>query len=362
MASIDCYGAGQARRVFPRTTPKHTMSCVQPGPSGCEHDAPPPHFAAMLRYHRQLLSDAHRTESFGRAVGEIVRPGDVVLDLGSGSGILALIAARVGARRVYAVEWGDIVGVARAVAARNGFSDRIEFIEAASEEVELPEPVDVITAEILGSFGLEENVLTFLPDMRDRFLKPGGVIVPSALRTFLALVEATDLYARVVEFWSEDLWGFDFTAAREVAASQEYLFEEDTFEMLARAQPFYECETKAMTREVVGRELSFEVNRPGVCHGLVGWFEAEVSPSVELVSGPETECFTWRPAFFPLSTPVAVGAEDSISVFMEAIPWGPEVVWNWEVTVHREGQQLFSSSQTSASGLLVRERRAGGGS
>ena len=64
----------------------------------------------MLRYHRQLLSDAHRTESFGRAVAEVVRPGDVVLDLGSGSGILALIAARLGARQVYAVEWGDIVG------------------------------------------------------------------------------------------------------------------------------------------------------------------------------------------------------------------------------------------------------------
>ena len=316
----------------------------------------------MLRYHRQLLSDAHRTESFGRAVAEVVRPGDVVLDLGSGSGILALIAARLGARQVYAVEWGDIVGVARAVAARNGLSDRIEFFNAPSAEVELPEPVDVITAEILGSFGLEENVLTFLPDARDRFLKPGGVIVPGAVRTFLAPAEATDLYGKVVEFWSEDLWGFDFTAARQVAASQEYLFEEDTFEMLAPPQSFYSSETATMTREVVGKEVAFPVDRPGVCHGLVGWFEADVSPSVALASGPDTECFTWRPAFFPLSTSVLVEADDSITVFMEAIPWGPEVVWNWEVEVHRRSQRLYSSSQTSASGLLVRERWGGGGS
>ena len=252
--------------------------------------------------------------------------------------------------------------MARAVAARNGLSDRIEFFNAPSAEVELPEPVDVITAEILGSFGLEENVLTFLPDARDRFLKPGGVIVPGAVRTFLAPAEATDLYGKVVEFWSEDLWGFDFTAARQVAASQEYLFEEDTFEMLAPPQSFYSSETATMTREVVGKEVSFPVDRPGVCHGLVGWFEADVSPSVALASGPDTECFTWRPAFFPLSTSVLVEADDSITVFMEAIPWGPEVVWNWEVEVHRRSQRLYSSSQTSASGLLVRERWGGGGS
>ncbi len=72
-----------APRVFPDTGPKRTMCSVQRWPFGCAHDPTPRTSRPMLRYHRQLLSDAHRTESFGRAVAEVVRPGDVVLDLGA---------------------------------------------------------------------------------------------------------------------------------------------------------------------------------------------------------------------------------------------------------------------------------------
>src|SRR5262245_66163182 len=94
--------------------------------------------------HRQYLADDVRVNAFRRAVEETVRPGDTVLDLGSGTGILGLFACAAGARRVYAVEETGLVELAREVARANGFADRITFLQRFSRHAELPERVDVV--------------------------------------------------------------------------------------------------------------------------------------------------------------------------------------------------------------------------
>src|SRR5436309_9370770 len=166
----------------------------------------------VLDEHREYLADAVRVSAFRQAIEEVVTPGDVVLDLGAGTGILGLMACRVGAKRVYAVDEGPIIGLAREIAWANGFQDRINHIKGLSTRVELPERVDVVLADQIGRFGLESGILEYFADARARFLKPGGVMVPGELALVVAPVECRELSERV-EFWGRGPAGYDFRPA-----------------------------------------------------------------------------------------------------------------------------------------------------
>ena len=143
----------------------------------------------MQRYsaagHGAMVADRARVEGYARAIERAVRPGDAVLEIGTGTGLFAVLACRAGARRVYAIETDDIVEVARANAAANGVADRIEFFHAMSTEVELPERVAVIVSDLRGVLPLYEGHLESVIDARARFLAPGGRLVPRRDRLFL---------------------------------------------------------------------------------------------------------------------------------------------------------------------------------
>ena len=113
-------------------------------------------YYSHLAVHRLMLRDDVRTRAFRDALRAVVRPGDVVLDVGAGTGILCLFAAQAGAARVYAVERTSIARTARALVARNGFSDRIHILNDDIERVSLPERVDVIVSEWLGTLAVDD--------------------------------------------------------------------------------------------------------------------------------------------------------------------------------------------------------------
>src|SRR4030095_15065164 len=134
---------------------------------------------AVFDYHRSLLGDRVRTEAFEKAIAATVKPGQVVVDLGCGTGILSYFACRAGARRVYSIERGEGIEIARALAAANGFSERVTFVEGSSREIVLPERGDVLVSETLGNSGLEENILGYVTDARERLLVPGAPVGPA---------------------------------------------------------------------------------------------------------------------------------------------------------------------------------------
>src|SRR5258708_5566091 len=127
----------------------------------------------------EMVADKGRTSSYEQALPANVRPGAVVLDMGAGPGIMALLACRAGAARVYAVEPDDVIKLAQQIAADNGFSSRIEFIQAMTTEIDLPEKIDGIVADVRGSSPLFAKSIVSIIDARDRFLKPEGWIIPT---------------------------------------------------------------------------------------------------------------------------------------------------------------------------------------
>ena len=143
---------------------------------------------AEFEVHRTMICDRVRTGAFRRAIESVVRPGDIVLDVGVGSGILSVFAARAGAARVYAVERTSAAVLARELAAANGVAEVVRVIHGDVTDVELPERVDVIVSEWLGGFGIDEGMLVPVIVARDRWLKPGGVMIPRLVMAWAALV------------------------------------------------------------------------------------------------------------------------------------------------------------------------------
>ena len=171
-----------------------------------------------------MLHDDRRTGDYLAALAQAVQPGDVVLDIGTGSGVLAIAAARAGARHVYAVEASDIAEVAERVFAVNDVADRITLVAGWSRQIELPEPADLLVSEIIGNEPFEEEILETTLDARRRLLKPDARLIPNALTLFARPLLLPEIEARqralgraAVERW-RGLYGIDFEPLVDAAA------------------------------------------------------------------------------------------------------------------------------------------------
>ena len=308
--------------------------------------------------HRQFLQDRVRLETFDRAIAEVVRPGAVVADLASGTGILGLMACRAGAARVYAVDDSGMTGPARTIARDCGFGDRMIFIDGHSTRVSLPERVDAIVSDVIGQIGFLNGGAEALIDVRERWLRPGGTIMPAVVHTWVAPVEQSALYGHV-NFWSTDIAGFDMSAVRHSAANTGYPHAFAPDDLLAPGVPILSCDYRSGDAELLRGAASFTVERAGTLHGLAAWFSAELSPQVVATNAPgAAHRITRRQAFFPLESAVAVDVGDVVDVSFVVRPI--DFIVAWKGTCRRAGTVIASFHQSTLSGmLLVRQDLSG---
>jgi Ribosomal protein L11 methyltransferase (PrmA) len=299
----------------------------------------------VLDEHRQYLADTARVSAFRQAIEEVVTPGDVVLDLGAGTGILGLMACRAGAKRVYAVDEGPIIGLAQEVAAANGFQDRITHVKGLSTRVELPERVDVVLADQIGRFGFESGILEYFGDARARFLKPAGVMVPSEIGLVVAPVESPELFGQV-EFWGRTPVGYDFRPALPIAANTGYPARFDPAHLLgAPVRAISLSLSTASPAAALSAEVVLVAARPGTLHGIGGWFEAQLSPGATLTNSPLAARPIFRKqVFFPIARPVPLEEGDQIGVRLRILPAGGIVSWAVDV---RDGPDGDGPAPTS---------------
>jgi SAM-dependent methyltransferase len=306
-----------------------------------------------LDEHRHYLSDHPRLAAFDRAIRAIVRPGDVVVDLGCGTGILGLMACRAGAARVYAIDAGGMLDVARQAARANGYGDRIIHLHGHSMRLDLPERVDVVVADQIGRMGFEAGVVQLFDDARRRWLKPEGRVVPGSTTTWVAPVTAADLWARVA-FWEQPSQGFDFSCVRDGAANTGYPSAIGADQLLGPGQPvvtFDLTQPQAASGSASG-DVTLEVTRDGVLHGLAGWFTSDLTPGITMTNAPGApDRIFRRNAFLPLDPPVAVRAGDRLIVHLAVRP--AELMLVWRVTIERGDAVIAERKGTTLRGMLV---------
>jgi protein arginine N-methyltransferase 1 len=280
----------------------------------------------MLDQHRWLLSDHGRTLAFRDAIRQIVKPGDVVVDLGSGSGILAFFAAEAGAARVYAIEKQHMADVVALIARQNGFNDRITVMHEYSLEATLPEKANVLITETLGNFGLEEQIAGLTIDARKRFLMPGAALIPNRVALFAVPVELPAMFERHIDWWGETRYGIDYTALRTFASNVVYAADVSERERLANPERIIDIDLRTIETTDASGRASFIATRDGVMHGFGGWFEATIAPGIVL-SNPLPHDTHWQQAFLPLEHPVKVNRGDAVELELQSHDGR---AWRWK--------------------------------
>ena len=281
--------------------------------------------------HREYLTDKARISAFRRAIHDVVRPGDVVLDLGAGTGIMGLLACEAGAKRVYSIESGGMIEVARSVCHANGFDDRVTFIKGHSLQINLPEKVDVVVADQIGRFGFEAGVLDYFSDARERFLKPAGQTIPRQIELIVAPVECPERWEHV-NLWDNSATGFDLSSVRRWAANTGYPVTYTPENLLSAPAVGVSLDLSSNAAAPFKLETSVTVERDGTLHGIGGWFRAQLSENAVMTNSPlAAERINRRNVFFPIDRPVCVSAGDSVQIVMHIMPTDMIVAWKTEV-------------------------------
>ena len=172
------------------------------------------------------------------AISQTVQPGDVVLDLGTGSGILALFACQAGATRVYAVDRTDGLHLARKLVQDNGFSDRVVLMQNEIRSLELPEMVDGIISELISKAVVGQQQEALISRCRDRFLKPGGWLLPQIVSLCIAPVQAEEVYQEL-QFPPQSVYSLNFASANRLALHHPHSARLDPSSFLAPPQVAY---------------------------------------------------------------------------------------------------------------------------
>lgn len=277
----------------------------------------------VLDYHLSMLLDAARMDSYRRAIDATVRPGDVVVDIGCGTGVLTFMACEAGAKRVYAIEGGPIIDVARELAVDNGFADRIEFLEGWSIDLGLPEPADVLITETIGNAGLDEGIIAWTSDARERLLRPGAAFLPQRLRLWVAAAESFDDHALVSDWWSAEL-PYNYAAAHRRAALTLWFADITPNNLLGQPALAADVDLQTARNETTAAAGLLQVDRDGTLHGLACWFDSLLCAGVTVDNTPPREDSSWSQGFLPLAEPIAVNAGDQLS---------------WEISVSADGEQ-----------------------
>lgn len=248
-----------------------------------------------------FLADRRRMRSYAEAIRRTVRPGDHVIDLGCGTGILGFLALRAGAARVTAIERGPMIHLARRLARANGFDGRVRFVHADSREARGIPRADVIVSELMWNLGVGEGMLESLSDAGRRLLKRGGRMVPRRVSVRFEPVSCPHHHRR---FYGIGKVGeFDFSGLGRVMDHHPGLLEPGVGAPLARARTLLDFDLARLSAPPYPVEGSarFRVAASGTVHGWAGWFEAELSAGVRLVSRSGTH---WRRVLLPVAPPV----------------------------------------------------------
>lgn len=291
----------------------------------------------------KMVADRPRMDFYHAAVARHIQPGDRVVDLGTGTGILAAFAARRGAARVYALDHSAIIQHARTLAAANAIPN-VEFVAIHSTDFTVDEPVDVILHEQMGDWLFDEEMIANISDLRDRILRPGGRILPARFELYCEPVKLRD--ERHVPFlWELNVHGFDY-AAMEAHRPQEPgyyhvrggdLGAVDHF--LGEPEPLLTVDLHTLREKAMPEEVRFTrtVTRAGRLDGYAVYFRALVDDDLSLSSSPVDPGRAPHWGFRVLRSERSDYAEgDVIDVTLRVGRWSKPDTWRWS-QVRRPG-------------------------
>lgn len=314
---------------------------------------------SVFDYGEMLASDA-RVSAYVRALGQLVKPGTVLLEIGTGTGFFAMVACQFGARKVYAIEPDDVIQLARETAAANGFEDRIEFIQDLSTQVTPTEQADVIISDIRGRLPLFQRLIPTIIDARKRLLAPGGALIPKRDTMWAAVVDAPQLYKSFTDPWNNtgQTYGFDLSASIRLSLNTWNKGRVTRDQFVVDPACWATLDYHTIDSPDVQGGATWTVSRDRNGHGLSVWFDAETAEGIKFSNAPGEPELVYRSAFFPWLEPVSLIAGDLISIVINTDLIDTEYVWRWDTRIcDRRGNVKADFKQSTFLGTAFSPRR-----
>lgn len=249
-----------------------------------------------------------------------------------------MLACKLGARRVYAVEPNDVIQLAREAAVANGFDDRIEFFQNLSTDITLPERADVIIFDLRGVLPWYQQHIPSIVDARKRFLAPGGVLIPHRDVLWAAVVDAPDRYREIVGPWQSS--GLDLSAATRVVTNTWRKTRIKPDELLVQPSRWATVDYYEIQSPDIRAEIVWQILRSGTAHGLAVWFDSELIDEIGFSNHPNGPELIYGNGLFPFSEPVEVAEGDRIQLKLRADFIRGDYVWRWDTDFFAAGESV----------------------
>lgn len=293
-----------------------------------------------IEYHRTLIADKVRNEAFYKALKATIVPGrTIVADIGAGTGVLGLMASKLGAREVLLFEVSEVAGVAAKVLKANR-AKNCQVIPCHSTEFHDPPRVDVVVSETLGNYAFEEHMIATLHDARMRYLRYGGVMIPSRVTQFVApvVVRRIDHELRA---WERVGYGIDLSAAQTMSLNNAYvraIKPADLLDGVASAKEWDTAQLGFDKRTSRKGEASWKLAHPATIYGFACWWQADLGNGITLSTAPDAPRTHWEQLYYPLLSPLQVQAGEAVMVSLRSQSsqeGGTDMAWT---AVHFDAQ------------------------
>lgn len=270
--------------------------------------------------HEEMLKDKVRTESYRdfMYLNPEVFKDKVVLDVGCGTGILSMFAARAGAKMVIGVDQSEIIYQAMDIVRSNQLQDRVTLIKGRIEEVKLPvEKVDIIISEWMGYFLLFESMLDSVLYARDLYLAEGGSVYPDRCTISLAAVGDTEKHQDRIAFW-DDVYGFKMACMKRAVVPEAVVqvLKPDTLISEPAVIQGIDCNAVSLSELEFASDFCLKITDSTDCTAIVGYFDIffdrDCGNKVMFSTGPQVTKTHWKQTVFLLENPIPVQAGEEL--------------------------------------------------
>jgi tetratricopeptide (TPR) repeat protein len=282
-------------------------------------------------WHVPMMNEQHRNQAYFDALKAVVTPESTVFEIGTGSGLLAMIAAKLGAKQVTTCETAPLIAeTAQQIIAENGFGN-INVIAKKSTELEISSDMntkaDILVSEIFSSEMLGEHVLPSLEDAKKRLLKPQGKVIPAAGSIMIALFTGDNIKRNLLV---EDAFGFNLQGFNRIVSKKRMIARNDldiqllsdgiaAFDFDFEGDSYFPAQTKT---------LEISVKTAGTCYGLVQWMQLDMNGDSKVMfenhPSHTTKVSNWQQCAYLFDAPIAVKTGQIVSINAEhnrAVPW-----------------------------------------